>query len=121
MSFYSWMFFAMVFPLYMWSQEGMVQIEQDGRIDQLLAIKKNLNRTDYGEKRYRIQIYNGTLLGAREEVARFKEVFPTLTCEIRFETPNYKVWAGKYRTKLETERYLALIRKSYPYSFMLLP
>lgn len=104
-----------------YAQEGKVTIEQDGRIAKLLEIKKALNKTDDGEKRYRIQIYNGTLSGARNMATGFKSRFPEWPCDIRFETPNYKVWVGKYRARLEADRYLITVREKYPNAFILIP
>ncbi|MCB0376396.1 MAG: SPOR domain-containing protein [Sinomicrobium sp.] len=103
------------------AQEGKVTLRQDERLSRLLEIKKALNKTDDGEKRYRIQIYNGTLSGARDAAAGFKSNFPDWPCDIRFETPNYKVWVGKYRARLEADRYLALVREKYPNAFILIP
>ncbi len=100
------------------AQEGEVTITQDERIEQLMEIKKTMNKNDDGEKRYRIQIYNGTLSGARNVIAGFKTGFSDWPCDILFETPNYKVLVGKYRTRLEADRYLVKIKERYPNAFI---
>ena len=100
------------------AQEGEVTITQDERIDQLMEIKKIMNKSDDGEKRYRIQIYNGTLRGSRTVISGFKTGFPDWPCDILFETPNYKVIVGKYRTRLEADRYLAKVKERYPNAFI---
>lgn len=104
-----------------YAQEGEVTIRQDERIGKLIEIKKALNKTDDGEKRYRIQIYNGTLSGARNVAAGFKSRFPGWPCDVRFETPNYKVWVGKYRARLEADRYLIIVREKYPNAIIFIP
>lgn len=96
------------------AQEGRVIIRQDERIEQLIEIKKALNKADDGEKRYRIQIYSGTLSGARNTIASFKLNFPDWYCDIKFETPNYKVYIGKYKTRLEADRQLTILKEKYP-------
>ncbi|MEM9687341.1 MAG: SPOR domain-containing protein [Bacteroidota bacterium] len=96
------------------AQEGEVTIRQDERIERLIEIKKALNKADDGEKRYRIQIYSGTLSGARNTMASFKLNFSGWYCDIKFETPNYKVYIGKYKTRLEADRQLVILKEKYP-------
>lgn len=103
------------------AQEGKVTIRQDDRINKLIEIRKTLNKTDEGERRYRIQVYNGTLSGARNAAGGFRARFPDWSCDIRFETPNYKVWVGKFRARLEADRYLEKVKTYYPSAFILLP
>ena len=100
------------------AQEGRVSIKQDKRIEQLLDIRKEMNRNDDGERRYRIQIYNGNLNGARNAMGGFKAAYSDWPCDIRFETPNYKVWVGKFRSSLEAERYLIKVKERYPNAFI---
>ncbi|MCM5662030.1 SPOR domain-containing protein [Galbibacter mesophilus] len=100
--------------------KGKINIEQDARIEKLVAYKTTLNKTAT-EKRYRIQIYNGTLEGAEKAKRDFNGAFEDLTSEIVFETPNYKVRVGKFRTRLEADRYLLEVKKEYPSAFLLQP
>ncbi|QLE01394.1 SPOR domain-containing protein [Galbibacter sp. BG1] len=100
--------------------EGKINIEQDARIEKLVAYKTKLNKTET-EKRYRIQIYNGTLEGAEKAKRDFNGDFKDLTSEIVFETPNYKVRVGKFRTRLEADRYLIEVKEEYPSAFLLQP
>ncbi len=120
------LFFTALFLTYFFvtsvsAQEGNITFEQDAKIEQLLALKKRLNETDDSEKRYRIQIYNGSLDGAYGASGSFKENYPDWVCDIRFETPNYKVWAGKFRTRLEAERFLMTVKTDFPNAFWLIP
>lgn len=100
--------------------EGKVSIDQDPRIEKLIAYKTELNKTS-NEKRYRIQIYNGTLEGAKKAEQSFNEKFDEISCNISFETPNYKVRVGKFRNRLEADRYLMEVKKEYPSAFLLQP
>lgn len=100
--------------------EGKVSIDQDPRIEKLIAYNSELNKTN-NEKRFRIQIYNGTLEGAEKAEKDFHEKFDDISCNISFETPNYKVRVGKFRNRLEADRYLMKVRQEYPSAFLLQP
>lgn len=100
--------------------DGKVTIEQDAQIEKLVSYKTKLNKTD-DEKRFRIQIYNGTLEGAQKAKRNFSNEFKDITSDIAFETPNYKVRVGKFRTRLEADRYLIQVKNEYPSAFLLQP
>ena len=91
--------------------DGKVTIEQDAQIEKLVSYKTKLNKTD-DEKRFRIQIYNGTLEGAQKAKRNFSN---------EFKAPNYKVRVGKFRTRLEADRYLIQVKNEYPSAFLLQP
>ena len=38
-----------------------------------------------------------------------------------FETPNYKVRIGKFRTRLEAEKALSKVKNVYPAAFVIAP
>ncbi|WP_417363362.1 SPOR domain-containing protein [Galbibacter sp.] len=100
--------------------EGKVTIDQDPRIEKLIAYKSELNKSN-NDKRFRIQIYNGTLEGAEKAEREFTKKFDDISCNISFETPNYKVRVGKFRNRLEADRYLMKVRQEYPSAFLLQP
>ncbi|MCF8713350.1 SPOR domain-containing protein [Joostella atrarenae] len=99
---------------------GKINIEQDARIEKLVAYKTNINKTD-DEKHYKIQIYNGTLEGAQKAKQEFNREFKDIVSDIAFETPNYKVRVGQFRTRLEADRYLIEVKEDYPSAFLLQP
>ena len=100
------------------SQEGVVSIEKSLEIDRVLMLKKELNKDQAFIK---IQVFSGNRLGAETALKRFKKDFPNQTVEMKYETPNYKIWVGKFRTQLEADRELRLVKKSFPNAFPLKP
>ncbi|GAK92069.1 hypothetical protein JCM19298_2557 [Nonlabens ulvanivorans] len=40
---------------------------------------------------------------------------------LEYEAPNFKLWVGSYRNKLEAERALIEIKKDFPNAFILKP
>ena len=100
------------------AQEGTVSIKKSLEIDRVLALKKELNKAQVHIK---IQIYSGNRLGAETALERFKTDFPEQVVEMRYETPNYKIWVGTFKTQLEADRELRLVKKSFPNAFSLKP
>ncbi|MBT7850766.1 MAG: SPOR domain-containing protein [Flavobacteriaceae bacterium] len=100
------------------AQEGVVSIQKSLEIDRVLALKKELNK-DQGF--IKIQVYSGNRIGAEEALVSFKTDFPEEVVEMRYETPNYKIWVGKFKTQLHADRELRVIKKKYPNAFPLKP
>ncbi|MCQ0110372.1 SPOR domain-containing protein [Zhouia amylolytica] len=103
------------------AQEGKISINKDPRVDQLMAAKKELNKSEISNGRLRIQIYTGSLSDAQKARTTFNGKFENIPCEIVFETPNYKVRAGRFRNRLEADKFLTEVRKEFPSAFILTP
>ena len=99
------------------AQEGTVNIIQDPKITQLLEYKKDPRIVDL----YRIQIYTGTRSKAFEKLEEFKTLFPEVDTKILYDTPNYKIWVGGYRTRLEVDNALVTIKREFPGAFKTKP
>lgn len=99
-------------------QDGVVKIQKSAEIDQVLELKKELNKDRAFLK---IQIYSGDRVSAETALENFKTDFPEQVVEMKYETPNYKIWIGKFRTQLEADRELRLVKKSFPIAFCLKP
>ena len=96
----------------------MVHINKSAEIDRVLALKKELNKEqDY----IKIQIFNGNRLDAEATLVEFKTEFPDHFVEMKYETPNYKIWVGKFRTRLEADRELLAVKKLFPNAFPFKP
>ncbi|TYA74541.1 SPOR domain-containing protein [Seonamhaeicola marinus] len=110
-----------VFTASVFAQEGQVTVNQDRNIDVLLNIKKQLNKTENSADRYKIQIYNGSRSGAYAAQKEFHESFSDWRSRIEYESPNFKIWAGNFRTRLEADRALKRIKKKFPSAFIFKP
>lgn len=100
------------------AQEGKVTVNQDKQIDALLSLKKDLNRT---ESNYKIQIYNGNREGAEKARLEFRKSFINWSTNKVFETPNYKIWIGNFKTRLEADRALLKVKKKFGNAFIFKP
>ncbi|PQV45966.1 sporulation related protein [Jejuia pallidilutea] len=104
-----------------YSQEGKVTINQDDRIKELLELKKEMNRNETDSKRYKIQVYSGNRGGAQDAQKDFADTFAQWRPVMHYETPNFKVWAGNFSTRLEADRALKKIKRKFPAAFIFKP
>lgn len=100
------------------AQEGSVIVNQDNEIDQLLELKKDINKS---KKNYKIQIFNGSHSGALKAQSDFKKVFYQWPIDLEYETPNYKIWVGDFKTRLEADRALIKVKKEFANAFIFKP
>lgn len=103
------------------AQEGEINLSQDPKIDKLLTYKTEINQETDNDNRYKIQIFNGNRKNAEKAKARFESKRTDLKAKIKFETPNYKVWVGNFRTSLEADRYLEEVKEIFPNAFKFNP
>ena len=106
---------------YCLAQEGNLNINQDAKIDKLLAIKKEMNTSETDSERYKIQIYSGNRSGAEKAKTKINSKMSDLPSILEFETPNYKIWVGNFRNKLEADRTLLKVQKEFPNAFVFKP
>ena len=98
------------------AQDGVVTVNHDKEIETLLRLKKDVNRSVVN---YRIQIFNGNRFGAEKAQAEFLKVFSDWKPSMKFQTPNYKIWVGSFKTRLEADRALLRIKKEFKNAFII--
>jgi hypothetical protein len=105
------------FALQVKAQEGKVTIDQDKDISTLLEYKKDLNTVDL----YKIQVYQGNRTGAETAKSQFASLYNEWPISMEYETPNYKIWVGNFRSRLEADKALIKIKKNYYNAFIFKP
>lgn len=103
------------------SQSATLTVNQDAKITQLLTVKKELEKENKLSDGYTIQLYYGEFNPAQEIIKKYRASFGNWPASIEYETPNYKVWAGNYATRIEADRALIEIQKSFSSAFILKP
>ena len=104
------------FTGFSFAQKGVVTVEQDPKINQLLDVYKSANSNrDY----YTIQIGFGSYSEAEKLEQDVNIDFPQWRSKIVFDSPTYRVRIGKFKTKLEAERNYIDVREKYPQSIIL--
>ena len=118
------LFLTAVFSMFCFAQsqaqEGSVVVNQDRDIEVLLSMKKDINRTKVN---YKIQIFSraNDRLGAEKSRSEFKKMFTDWDTKMKYETPNYKIWVGNFKTRLEADRALLEIKKKFNNAFIFKP
>jgi len=93
----------------------------DSKLEQLVVEKRKLNPSIALNERYKIQIFSGESEKAKKIVIQFKQEFKDIDATIIFNTPNYKVWVGNFKTRMEAERNFAEIKKKYKNTLLIKP
>lgn len=106
---------------YVNAQDQNVTITQDPKFEQLLNEKRKINASLTVNDSYKIQIFNGGSENAKKTLSEFKQEFKDIDATIVFNTPNYKVWVGNFRTRIEAERTLADIKDRYKNVLLIKP
>lgn len=102
-------------------QGATITIDQDPNIEELLALKKTLEKENKLADGYTIQLYYGELNEANNVIKKYKNSSSIWPASIEYETPNYKVWVGSYGSRIEADRALLEIQKLFPAAFILKP
>lgn len=108
-----------IFSMTVFGQEGKITVRQNPIIDSLLVIKIENDRRIYETQYFTIQLFYGNYGKAKEKIERFKETFPEIEVNLSFETPNYKVQAGRYKNRLKASQQLDTIKNTFPTAFIL--
>ncbi|MDI1316066.1 SPOR domain-containing protein [Flavobacterium sp.] len=103
------------------AQDPKVTVIQDSKFEQLLNEKRKINSSITINDRYKIQIYNGDSENSKKTLMDFKRMNKTMDATIVFSTPRYKVWVGNFKTRIEAEKNLADLKKSFPNAFLIKP
>lgn len=88
-------------------------VTSDSKLEKLLNEKRKLNASMPRIDSYKIQIYSGSGENAKKILQEFKLEFPDTDAIMVFNSPNYKVWIGNYRTRIESEKNIVLFQNKY--------
>jgi len=119
------LFLSAIFLLFLgqksYSQEEKVTVTQDPKFEQLLIEKRKINSSITINDRYKIQIFTGDSENSKKTLAEFKKDNKNMDATIVFSTPQYKVWVGNFKTRIEAEKSLNDLKKKYPNAFLIRP
>lgn len=116
-----WVTFFVILTSYSQNKEAKLVLIQNDKFESLLDEKRKLNPTIATNDCYSIQIFSGEGEKAKKMASLFKQDFSTIDVTIVFNTPNYKVWVGNFKTRIEAERNLAEIEKTYKNCLLIKP
>lgn len=100
------------------AQTGQVNIQQSELIPELVELKSEMTKDGKLGERFTIQLYYGDNKSASDVIKDFRAKYNNWPSLIIYETPNYKVWIGNFRNRLEADRALLKIKPDFPSAFI---
>ncbi|MUP44534.1 SPOR domain-containing protein [Gramella sp. BOM4] len=99
------------------AQQASVNIQQSEKLEKLMEVKTDLNKNNQIRDRYVIQLYYGDNGEANKVIQKYRELY-SYPSQIAYEAPNYKVWVGNFRNRLEADRALLKVKENFPAAFI---
>lgn len=103
------------------AQEQNTSLNQDPKFEQLLNEKRKINTSLTVNDSYKIQIFNGGSENAKKTLNDFRLEFKNIDATIVFNTPNYKVWVGNFKSRIEAEKNMAELKDRYKNMLLIKP
>lgn len=110
-----------LFSLLSFSQQATLTINEDPILSQMLKTQKEMEKENKFSIGYTIQLYYGELNKANDIIKKYRSDFSDWPASLEYETPNYKVWAGNFSSRIEAERALIQIQRKFSSAFILKP
>jgi len=99
-------------------EEGVVTVESSPEIKTIINKKINYNKSNPSIEGYRIQLFNGNESGANDTRNKFLALFPNTPTSLDWDSPEWKVRVGKYKTRLEVDKAIEEIKKAFGYAIV---
>jgi len=115
-------FLTLMFPIFVFSQSDttfntkgeIISINQKG-VDNLVSKYKQILKKTGGVEGWRIQLI---FKAQKEEILpyqiKFTNLYPEIPVQIAFDSPNYKLTVGNFRTRNEALKIKHQISKNFP-------
>jgi len=103
-------------------QDNPVNIKKDGRIEELISKHIEYNKELNSISGFRVQIFFGSGNFSRTNAMKgrsdFMEKYRDIDVYVVFQSPNYVVRVGNFRTRLEAEALKQKILPDYPEAYI---
>ena len=101
---------------------GFLNVEQDSRIETLIAKQRSLYRVDSSFSGYRIHVFmeigNEALDHAKDVKSQFEKAFPDIPIYLTYVEPYFRLRAGNFRNRVEAEKCLRRIKPRFKEAFV---
>jgi len=102
---------------------GSVTITQDASVKSLVNKHIEINKKGEGSPGYRIRIFSDSGNDARKKAeniaSEFEKNFTGTKSYLEYNTPNFRVLVGDFRSKTDANKYLKQIAVNYPSAFII--
>jgi len=99
-----------------------VTVRQDPRVDLLLQQHRDISISEQGIRGFRVQVStdsgNQSKQRTQRRKAEFDLLFPGVSSYIIFDSPEFKLRVGNFRTRLDAQRFLEKMSGKYPAAFI---
>lgn len=99
-----------------------VTLSSAERLDELMEKDLRISEANPLISGFRIQIFYGSGPGSKTEArtiqSEYVKNYPEIPSYLVFQTPNFKIRVGDFRTRLEAEQHLRLIEEEFPNAFI---
>lgn len=99
-----------------------VTVRQDPRVELLLQQHRDIAIREQGIRGFRVQIStdsgNQSKQRTQRRQAEFDLLFPGVGSYIIFDSPEFKLRVGNFRTRLDAQRFLEKMSGKYPAAFI---
>jgi hypothetical protein len=89
-----------------------INAQEEQKIDAVLTQKIEYNKNNRKGKGFKIQLYNGSESKAYRMKGNF-EVAYGIVAVLSYESPEWKVRVGNYKTRLEADRALLIFKEKF--------
>jgi hypothetical protein len=101
---------------------GSLHVDQDSRIESLIAKQRSLYKVDSSYNGYRIHIFmeigNDALKHSEQVKRRFENAFPDIPIYLTYSEPHFRLRAGNFRNRVEAEKCLRRIKPKFKEAFV---
>ena len=101
---------------------GSLHVDQDSRIESLIAKQRSLYKVDSSFSGYRIHIFseigNDALSHAKAVTSRFERAVPDIPIYLTYVEPHFLLRAGDFRNRVEAEKCLRKIKPRFKEAFV---
>ena len=101
---------------------GSLHVDQDSRIESLIAKQRSLYKVDSSFNGYRIHIFmeigNEALDHAKNVKSQFEKAFPDIPIYLTYVEPHFLLRAGDFRNRVEAEKCLRRIKPRFKEAFV---
>lgn len=115
------------FPVFGFSQAKSVEIIKDHRLDLLIQKQEELNKKAYLENKksipgFRVMVINtNDRTKASDVKTTLLRNFPEHKTYLIYQSPNFKVQIGNFKTQIEAEKLKKIIVRLYPDGVIIVP
>lgn len=90
-------------------------------VKKLIKEKHQLESNNELKSSYKLQIFSGSLEDAKETKEKFETLELDIDSKIIYQTPNYKVWVGNFRNRIQADRAFDKMKSEYPNTLIIRP